>query len=145
MRCAVYDLLLDGKLYYVGTSGNPEKRFETHKYAGLMPRRITLRVVKWYDTKREALDAERRRIKQMNPPANEITDDAKRYRKLDDELSRSREKWSAIWSGIYACILKAHRSGMSAAEIAKGYPNVTAADVRKAIRHAEKLEAETRT
>lgn len=145
MKCAVYDLLLDGKLYYVGASGNPEKRFETHKYAGLMPRRITLRVVAWYDTKREALAAERRRIKRMKPPANETTDDDKRYRKLHDELSRSREKWAEIWSGIYASILQAHRSGMSAAEIAKGYPGVTAADVRKAIKHAEKLEAETRT
>jgi predicted GIY-YIG superfamily endonuclease len=70
-RCCVYDVMHNGKLIYVGMSKTPDKRLSWHKSRGNVPRDAVVRVVAWYDSRRDALYAEAVRIAEKKPPLNE--------------------------------------------------------------------------
>lgn len=69
-RTAVYDLIVDGELFYVGCSRNPRRRLHEHKARKLVPESATVVVVRWYANATLAMEAERRRITAKAPPGN---------------------------------------------------------------------------
>lgn len=116
-RTAVYDLIVDGEVYYVGASRDPKTRLAYHRARKKIPRSATLKIVKWYPTRGRALLAESRRIIARAPPGNTVyhpVKDAERYAKSDAERERrKREKarakaeadiaaYSARWSKMWA-------------------------------------------
>lgn len=108
-RFAVYDLIVDGVVVYVGMSKDPHKRFFWHKVRKKIPRHGTMRVVRWYTDKFRALDAEAARIAEKAPVGNVFhhpdvvaarraavqkrKDDAAK-RKLDAEMERYARNWA---------------------------------------------------
>lgn len=69
-RVCVYDIITDGELVYVGITNKPDVRMNHHKSTGIAQKRSSMIVVEWHDTRRGALDAERKRIKELKPPLN---------------------------------------------------------------------------
>lgn len=69
-KWALYDIIIDDQLAYVGTTNRPAARLSQHKQAGTVPYFAEMVVVQWFDTQREALSAERKRILEMKPPRN---------------------------------------------------------------------------
>lgn len=67
---AVYDILRDGQVVYVGITDNPQVREHQHKSSRRVPRRATLVVVDWFKTRRAALKCERARIRKLKPVLN---------------------------------------------------------------------------
>lgn len=70
MAFHVYDIIVNGKLFYVGVTSNPRRRFKSHKSVGTAPKTSTIKVVQSFEDVRAALDAERSRIESLNPPGN---------------------------------------------------------------------------
>lgn len=99
-RWAVYDLIVDGELVYVGCTKNPKMRLGFHKARRKVPRDCVMRVVAWYDCQHEALSAERRRIIKRKPPLNkahrEDIKKAVRAEKGRKAYERELAKWEAI-------------------------------------------------
>lgn len=69
-RWAVYDIFADDLLIYVGITCRPSVRLSQHKSHGVIPYFATMRVVEWFDTRKAAMEAERKRIKELKPPRN---------------------------------------------------------------------------
>jgi predicted GIY-YIG superfamily endonuclease len=69
---AVYDIIAEGQLVYVGISSRPDARSMAHKASGNMPEMYELMVVEWYNSRAEALKAEAERIKKFKPPLNSV-------------------------------------------------------------------------
>lgn len=65
---AVYFLLLEGTINYVGISETPLKRFEQHRNAGRIPFDETMCMPNWEPQQRKIL--ERLYIRDYNPPYN---------------------------------------------------------------------------
>lgn len=110
-RFAVYDLIVDGVIVYVGMSSDPQRRFFWHKVRNKVPRHGTMRIVKWYSDKFRALDAEAARIAETAPTGNvahhpdvvasrraavqQKKDDACR-RKFEAEMERAKANWAFV-------------------------------------------------
>lgn len=69
---AVYDIFVEHLLVYVGVTSRPKIREATHKGTGNVPETAELRVVAWYNTRAEALAAEKARIEELKPPLNSV-------------------------------------------------------------------------
>lgn len=79
-KIALYDIISDGNIVYVGLSARPKRRFSEHRYDKLIPFNSSMDVVAWFDGMDDALPAERRRIRDLNPPLN-VAETIKRGRK----------------------------------------------------------------
>jgi predicted GIY-YIG superfamily endonuclease len=69
---AVYDIFVENLRVYVGVTSRPKLREQAHRTQGNMPYAAELRVVAWYNSRAEALEAERSRIKELKPPLNSV-------------------------------------------------------------------------
>lgn len=69
---AVYDIFVEDLRVYVGVTSRPKIREATHKISGNVPETAELRVVAWYNSRAEALAAEKARIKELKPPLNSV-------------------------------------------------------------------------
>lgn len=70
MKTALYDILVDGVIVYVGISNKPAKRLREHKAKRRVPKHSVVSVVRWYDTQWDARQAETVRIRLLKPSAN---------------------------------------------------------------------------
>lgn len=70
MKTALYDVLVDGVIVYVGISNKPDKRLREHKAKRTVPKHAVVQVVRWYETQWDARQAETVRIRLLKPPAN---------------------------------------------------------------------------
>ena len=69
---ALYDIFVDDELVYVGMTTSPKTRMVSHYNRGVVPRRAKLKVVRWFDDRKEAFDAERARIRELLPKRNRM-------------------------------------------------------------------------
>ena len=67
---AVYKILVDDELFYVGSTRNPLRRFEYHKVTRRIPRDAEMKVVGWHADDKAGFKAERELISELKPPAN---------------------------------------------------------------------------
>lgn len=124
-RTAVYDLIVDGEIYYVGASRDPESRLIYHRARKKIPPTATMRIVKWYPTRGLALVAESRRIIARSPPGNTVYHpgkDAERYErskaarevrirtksreKAEAEIAAYSARWSKMWADVEEMMAK---------------------------------------
>lgn len=110
-RTALYDLLIEGELVYVGVSRSPSRRLSGHRGRGF-PLTTRMRVVRWYDFRADALAAERRRIEKLKPRLNVVyvvsRGPSSKQRK---ELLRL-EEYAAAWNKLHEAAAEA-LSGVS--------------------------------
>lgn len=66
----MYELLLDGKVVYVGITVQPDQRLKEHQADKPNGADLTMRIVRWFECRKEAEHAERNRIKQLEPELN---------------------------------------------------------------------------
>lgn len=85
---AVYDLIVDGALVYVGCTSNPVNRLYQHKARRKVPKHAELVVVQRFRRRPAALAAETRRIEELNPPLNKAM-------RLDIKAERRRKAYQA--------------------------------------------------
>lgn len=69
---AVYDIFVENLRVYVGVTSRPKVREATHKATGNVPEIAELIVVEWYNSRAEAVAAERARIAKFKPPLNSV-------------------------------------------------------------------------
>lgn len=99
-RTCVYDVFVDGQLVYVGSSRQPEIRFQCHKREGRVPPHAVLKVVRWFDNHAVAMAVEVRRIKRKKPPLNVAGIDErdpriqKKNKRLWAEWEAERARWA---------------------------------------------------
>jgi len=67
---AVYEILDGDQVIYVGSGVNPSVRFADHRAKGKLPDGAALRIVRWYDTRKEARQAETKSIAEKSPRLN---------------------------------------------------------------------------
>lgn len=66
----VYDVVHDGEVVYVGSSGNPNRRIRQHMRTGVARGPEDLRVVSEHDKPDDALATEYARIRKLKPRLN---------------------------------------------------------------------------
>jgi predicted GIY-YIG superfamily endonuclease len=89
---AVYDIFVEHLLVYVGVTSRPNIRVAAHKGKGNIPETAELRVVAWYNSRAEALAAEKARIKELKPPLNSVfavrAPDRSKVKQRREEITR---------------------------------------------------------
>jgi hypothetical protein len=70
VKCAVYEIIEDGKPVYVGAAVNPARRLRYHKAKGKVAPEAAVRVVRWFASRRAALSFEAKHIFRTRPPRN---------------------------------------------------------------------------
>ena len=94
-RFAIYELTWLHEIIYVGFCRWPDKRLVEHRRSGCFQRGIQMEVVEWHDTKKDALKAEKRRIKEKMPRYNikhRLREDEMRRMNADDDRRRMAKK-----------------------------------------------------
>lgn len=66
-RVCVYDMILNGKVVYVGMTKQPKVRLHQHRSNGIIPREAELFVHKWYGSREKAAIAEKKRQNKLEP------------------------------------------------------------------------------
>lgn len=96
---AVYDVVSDGEIVYVGVSKNPKARWAAHRSRRIFPADATFRVANWLETEWAALLAERRRIRskapRMNKAFNPVLDAERALERGSRRNEIARAKWEA--------------------------------------------------
>ena len=67
---ALYELLDDGRIVYVGVTVEPKNRLAAHKATKPNGSVLTMRVLRWFGCRKQAEFAERKRIKELEPELN---------------------------------------------------------------------------
>lgn len=70
MKCAVYRIWHEDQLLYVGASYNPWLRYGAHQSTNVWAKSATRMDIQWFETRAEALRAERVAIATENPALN---------------------------------------------------------------------------
>lgn len=83
-RAAVYKLLIDGELAYVGSSTNPKTRLQAHRARKQQFRCATMEIIRWYASVGAARVAEKRLIEHLRPPYNAIHNPSRLERRRSD-------------------------------------------------------------
>lgn len=91
---ALYDVLVDRKVFYVGVSKSPRIRLNNHRSKGVVPFRCKLRIVAWYRSRDEALVAEAARISKLKPPGNIVGNPLVAVRKRVKRFCPPDERYS---------------------------------------------------
>ena len=139
-RTAVYDVYLREQLIYVGSSSKPSNRMFSHRLKGVVPTTATLKIVAWYETRAEALAAERERIETLRPPCNIAhnqghearleTVRAERHRQMDE----GRAFWLQLEKDAVEYARKLHREGKTIAEISAAFMGADHAYIEKIVK-----------
>lgn len=94
LRCALYDMVLSGRVVYVGSTTRPRQRLSEHKCKGLVPKDAKMRVVRWYDTVDAARRAEAKRIYRLQPSLN-VQRKTTREEQVSRQIERQNDKLGA--------------------------------------------------
>lgn len=94
-RCALYDLKVDGEVWYVGITSNPSRRIAQHKASHLFPAHVSMTIVRWYTTRGAAQWAESKRIARLRPPINKRGNPIVIVDQMRAEDERRRMKYEA--------------------------------------------------
>lgn len=138
-RTAVYDVYLREQLIYVGSSSKPKERMHSHRIKGIVPRHAKLEIVAWYETRKEALAAERTRIEQLRPPCNINFNEEHeaRQKTLQDEREKQMAEGRAFWAELerqaVAYAKKLHRDGLTFEQISAKMMNIDPAAIEKVV------------
>jgi hypothetical protein len=95
VKCAVYEIVEDGMVVYVGAASNPARRLAFHKWKGKCAKHATVRVVQWFSSRREATDFEAQHIFRTQPPRN----GSHNCRAAVGRARMSNERAAKIWHG----------------------------------------------
>lgn len=100
-RTAVYDLLVDGEVVYVGCSSRPKFRLQEHRSRCPDFKTARLRIYAWYKSELRAQVREADRIAKLRPKYNFAHNPDVRRKWMDEARNEALETWrKALASGV---------------------------------------------
>ena len=91
-QVAVYELLVNDEVVYIGATTNPHRRCFAHRANLNLAAWPQIRVLHWCRTRGSALRLEARLIRKHRPPLN--VQQAQRRRAQREDIDRARKVWT---------------------------------------------------